>query len=48
MARDPLHLTVRGNGTRLRILDGQNDESLVPLPDRWVAGVAEVTAVKRA
>ncbi|RSN60763.1 hypothetical protein DMH01_15925 [Amycolatopsis sp. WAC 04182] len=45
VAQDPLHLTVRGEGIRLRTLDGQNDESLVPLPDRWVAGFAEVAAV---
>ncbi|WP_410601182.1 SWIM zinc finger family protein [Amycolatopsis sp. lyj-90] len=45
VAQDPLHLTVRGDGIHLRTLDGQNDESLVPLPDRWVAGFAEVAAV---
>ncbi|OXM46047.1 SWIM zinc finger family protein [Amycolatopsis alba] len=45
VAQDPLHLTVRGEGIHLRTLDGQNDESLVPLPDRWVAGFAEVAAV---
>ncbi|WP_414943555.1 hypothetical protein [Amycolatopsis sp. cmx-11-32] len=45
VARGPLHLTVRGDGIRLRTVDGQNDESLVPLPDRWVAGFAEVAAV---
>ncbi|MFI9450560.1 SWIM zinc finger family protein [Amycolatopsis sp. NPDC052450] len=45
VAQDPLHLTVRGDGIRLRTLDGHNDESLVPLPDRWVAGFAEVAAV---
>ncbi|MEU8417254.1 SWIM zinc finger family protein [Amycolatopsis japonica] len=45
VAQDPLHLTVRGEGIRLRTLDGQNDESVVPLPDRWVSGFAEVAAV---
>ncbi|MFC3452453.1 SWIM zinc finger family protein [Amycolatopsis speibonae] len=45
VAQDPLHLTVRGEGIHLRTLDGQNDESVVPLPDRWVAGFAEVAAV---
>ncbi|RSN19596.1 hypothetical protein DMC63_15535 [Streptomyces sp. WAC 05977] len=45
VAQDPLHLTVRGEGIRLRTLDGRNDESVVPLPDRWVAGFAEVAAV---
>ncbi|MFI7120033.1 SWIM zinc finger family protein [Amycolatopsis sp. NPDC049868] len=45
VAQDPLHLTVRGEGIRLRTLDGHNDESVVPLPDRWVAGFAEVAAV---
>lgn len=45
VAEDPLHLTVRGEGIRLRTLDGQNDESVVPLPDRWVAGFAEVAAL---
>ncbi|WP_037311942.1 SWIM zinc finger family protein [Amycolatopsis orientalis] len=45
VAQDPLHLTVRGEGIRLRTLDGQNDESVVPLPERWVAGFAEVAAV---
>ncbi|MFK0243427.1 SWIM zinc finger family protein [Amycolatopsis azurea] len=45
VAQDPLHLTVRGEGIHLRTLDGQNDESRVPLPDRWVAGFAEIAAV---
>ncbi|QXV56903.1 SWIM zinc finger family protein [Amycolatopsis sp. TNS106] len=47
VAQDPLHLTVRGEGIRIRTLDGQNDESQVPLPDRWVAGFAEVAAVTK-
>ncbi len=45
VAQDPLHLTVRGDGIHLRTLDGQNDEAVIPLPDRWVAGFAEVAAV---
>ncbi|MCK2238697.1 MULTISPECIES: hypothetical protein [unclassified Crossiella] len=43
--QEPLHLTVRGDGIALRTLDGAEQESRVPLPDRWVAGFAEIAAV---
>lgn len=50
---EPLHLTVHGDGIRLRTLDGAESEDRVPLPKRWVAGFAEIaaitaTAVRRA
>ncbi|MGW0520880.1 SWIM zinc finger family protein [Crossiella sp. NPDC003009] len=42
---EPLHLRVRGDGIRLRTLDGDGAEDRVPLPERWVAGFAEIAAV---
>ncbi|WP_410612180.1 SWIM zinc finger family protein [Amycolatopsis sp. lyj-109] len=42
---EPLHLTVRGDGIRLRTLDGAESEDRVPLPSRWVAGFAEIAAI---
>lgn len=45
---EPLHLTVRGDGVRFGSLDGTEDEEVVPVPGRWVAGFAEVAAVTSA
>jgi hypothetical protein len=45
---EPLALTVRGDGIRLRTLDGDQDESRARLPPRWVRGFAEVAAVTAA
>lgn len=42
---EPLHLIVRGDGVRLRTLDGAQSQDRVPLPSRWVAGFAEIAAI---
>jgi SWIM zinc finger len=45
---DPMHLAVGDDEMRVRTLDGQSVERRVPLPERWVRSLAELTVIARA
>jgi hypothetical protein len=45
---DPMHLAVGDDEVRVRTLDAEAVERRVPLPDRWVRSLAELTVIARA
>jgi hypothetical protein len=45
---DPMHLAVGADEVRVRTLDAEAVERRVPLPDRWVRGLAELNVIARA
>ncbi|GAA2605289.1 hypothetical protein [Paractinoplanes durhamensis] len=45
---DPMHLAVGDDEVRVRTLDAEAVERRVPLPERWVRSLAELTVIARA